>query len=230
MLTGWAFRFPFVSDYLFIRAIPVCPVPFYLYFYMEWWIVNICGSNLLVGQVINRRQGYFISSRPDFLMLFLRCLTGNSEDGRIYNPLRTVKEKNSRSQRKCRSLYGYWNVTPLQHATNSIKEGLPKFYFRPGYRSNFPYPRHQGGPRQISVLHKRPWYIKKRRCKFFSLRVTSWLRIVNPLEKGVPMRWFDSWIEGERWMPVLTILWRNSFVPLQGFDSGMHGGQCQILW
>ena len=24
-------------------------------------------------------------------------------------------------------------------------------------------------------------------------------------------------------MPVLTILWRNSFVPLQGFDSGMHG-------
>ena len=152
------------------------------------------------------------------------------EDGRIYNPLRTVKEKNSRSQRKCRSLYGYWNVTPLQHATNSIKEGLTKFYFRPGYRSNFPYPRHQGGPRQISVLHKRPWYIKKRRCKFFSLRVTSWLRIVNPLEKGVPMRWFDSWIEGERWMPVLTILWRNSFVPLQGFDSGMHGGQCQILW
>ena len=71
-------------------------------------------------------------------------------------------------------------MTPLQHATNSIKEGLPKFYFRPGYRSNFPYPRHQGGPRQISVLHKRPWYIKKRRCKFFSLRVTSWLRIVNP--------------------------------------------------
>ena len=102
------------------------------------------------------------------------------EGGRIYNPLRTVKEKNSCSQGKCRSLYGYWNVTPLQHATNSIKEGLPKFYFRPGYRSNFPYSRHQGGPRQISVLRKRPWYVKKRCCKFFSLRVTAWLRIVNP--------------------------------------------------
>lgn len=71
-------------------------------------------------------------------------------------------------------------MTPLQHATNSIKEGLPKFYFRPGYRRNFPYSRHQGGPRQISVLRKRPWYVKKRCCKFFSLRVTAWLRIVNP--------------------------------------------------
>ena len=144
------------------------------------------------------------------------------EGGRIYNPLRTVKEKNSCSQGKCRSLYGYWNVTPLQHATNSIKEGLPKFYFRPGYRSNFPYSRHQGEPRQISVLRKRPWYVKKRRCKFFSLRVTAWLRIVNPLEKGVPIHWFNFRAEGERWMPVLTILWRNSFVNLQEFSLGMH--------
>ena len=139
------------------------------------------------------------------------------------------RKKPACSQGKCRSLYGYWNVTPLQHATNSIKEGLPKFYFRPGYRSNFPYSRHQGGPRQISVLRKRPWYVKKRCCKFFSLRVTAWLRIVNPLEKGVPIHWFNFRVEGERWMPGLTILWRNSFVNLQEFSWGCMRSQCQIF-
>ena len=73
--------------------------------------LNICSLNLFVGQVINRLQRYFLSSRPDFFDAFLKMpnrkfrmkiVSGEAfsdetavpwEGGRIYNPESSCNSK-----------------------------------------------------------------------------------------------------------------------------------------
>lgn len=80
--------------------------------------LNICSLNLFVGQVINRLQRYFLSSRSDFFDAFLKMpnrkfrmkiVSGEAfsdetavpwEGGRIYNPLQPGNEKKLLFSRK----------------------------------------------------------------------------------------------------------------------------------